>query len=222
MTLEEFVLDNRQELIRRTRAKVAKRSSPPRTEAEMEHGVPLFLSQLVSTLRAEGQKDFASRAMPDAPDNENIVRSAILHGQTLRRLGFTIEQVVHDYGDVCQAVTELAVESLATVTAAEFHTLNRCLDNAIAGAVTSWTQERDTAVAHGAERRDLCRNELLDLVDTASVSFSLLREGQVGHSGATARVIGQCFAEMRSLLANPKWGEAEGAGKDATVKREES
>jgi hypothetical protein len=220
MTLEAFVLDNRQELITRTRAKVAKRSSPPRTEAEMEHGVPIFLSQLVSALREEAQRDPAQQAIPDSPDNESIVRSAVLHGQTLRRLGFTIEQVVHDYGDVCQAVTELAVESLATVTAAEFHTLNRCLDNAIAGAVTSWTRERDKAVTQGVERRDLCRSELLDLVDTASVSFSLLREGQVGYRGATARVIGQTFVEMRSLLENPKWGDDEGASEHATVKRE--
>jgi hypothetical protein len=164
MTLEKFILDNRQELIDRTRAKVAKRSSPPRTEAEMEHGVPLFLSQLVATLREEGKRDPAQHARPDPAGNENIVRSATLHGETLRRLGFTIEQVVHDYGDVCQAVTELAVENVATVTTAEFHTLNRCLDNAIAGAVTSWTRERDASMVQGAGRRELCRGELLDLV----------------------------------------------------------
>ncbi len=206
MTLEAFVLDNRQELINRTRAKVAKRSSPARTEAEMEHGVPLFLSQLVSALRAEQESEPAQGTLPHPPENDSIAQSATLHGQTLRRLGFTIEQVVHDYGDVCQAVTELAVEHVATVTTAEFHTLNRCLDNAIAGAVTSWTQERDTSQLQGAARRELCRGELLDLVDTASVSFGLLCEGHVGVGGATAKVIGQCLAEMRSLLDNPKWG----------------
>lgn len=203
MTLEDFVFDNRRELIDRTRAKVAKRSSPPRTEAEMEHGVPLFLTQLVSALQEEQERDPAQQSAADPPDNESIVRSATLHGQTLRRLGFTIDQVVHDYGDVCQAVTELAVERVAKLTTAEFHTLNRCLDNAIAGAVTSWNRERDASRVQGAGRRELCRNELLDLVDTASVSFALLREGQVGVGGATAKVIGQCFVEMRALLEAP-------------------
>ncbi len=204
MTLEQFVVDNRQELIRRTRVKVAKRSSPARTEAEMEHGVPLFLSQLVSALRAEQESEPAQGTLPHPPENDSIAQSAALHGQTLRRLGFTIEQVVHDYGDVCQAVTELAIEHVSTVTTAEFHTLNRCLDNAIAGAVTSWTQARDTALVQGAGQRDVFRRDLLDLVDTAWVSFSLLSEGHVGIGGATAKVIGQCFVEMRALLDDPK------------------
>ena len=47
-----------------------------------------------------------------------------------------MSQVVHDYGDVCQAITELALERKAPITVKEFHTLNRCLDTAIAEAVT--------------------------------------------------------------------------------------
>jgi hypothetical protein len=45
--------------------------------------------------------------------------------------------VVHDDGNVCQAVTELAVKLDEPVSVAEFHTLNRCLDNAICSAVTA-------------------------------------------------------------------------------------
>ena len=55
---------------------------------------------------------------------------------------FTVDQVVHDYGDVCQAVTALAVEQSSTITVDEFRTLNRCLDNAIADAVASFGQAR--------------------------------------------------------------------------------
>jgi hypothetical protein len=44
--------------------------------------------------------------------------------------------VVHDYGDICQAVTEVAVESKVAITTEEFHILNRSLDTAIASAVT--------------------------------------------------------------------------------------
>jgi hypothetical protein len=39
-------------------------------------------------------------------------------------------------GDVCQAITELALDQKAPITVKEFHTLNRCLDAAIAEAVT--------------------------------------------------------------------------------------
>jgi CheY-like chemotaxis protein len=38
-------------------------------------------------------------------------------------LGFTVSQVVHDYGDICQAVSELAIEQNAPITTDEFKTL---------------------------------------------------------------------------------------------------
>jgi hypothetical protein len=33
-----------------------------------------------------------------------------LHGRALLDLGFNVSQVVHDYGDLCQAITDLAYE----------------------------------------------------------------------------------------------------------------
>src|SRR5687768_5624751 len=97
--LQEFIELNRDEIIERCRAKVAKRSVPLPTTAEIEHGVPLFLDQLVAALRSGGERS-----------NPDIVSSALLHGHDLLRQGFTVSQVVHDYGDVCQSITELALE----------------------------------------------------------------------------------------------------------------
>jgi hypothetical protein len=96
--LHEFILTNRDEIIGRCRAKVATRSIPPPTDAEIDHGVPLFLEQLVDALRL---------GLSSSPE---IGRSAVLHGHDLLRQGFTVSQVVHDYGDICQSITELAVE----------------------------------------------------------------------------------------------------------------
>ena len=53
-----------------------------------------------------------------------------------------MSQVVHDYGDVFQAITELAVETRAPISTEDFRALNRCLDDAIAGAVTEYGRER--------------------------------------------------------------------------------
>jgi len=66
--LHEFLSENRDELIRRCRAKVSRRSAPPVTALELEHGVPLFLEQLIDALRCE-QQNPASRqdAALDAP-----------------------------------------------------------------------------------------------------------------------------------------------------------
>ena len=210
MSLQQFVRENRLELIRRTRAKVASRPSPQPSEAEMEDGVPLFLSELATELCEEEERRRsgggagvgAEPAEASPPSNPNIARSATLHGLSLRRLGFTIEQVVHHYGDVCQAVTELAHEQGAMVTIAEFQTLNGCLDNAIAAAVTSWDEGRDQSLAEGEARRDVFRRELLNLVDTATVSLDALRAES---DGAAAAVLDDCLAAMHSFLADSRW-----------------
>ena len=39
-----------------------------------------------------------------------IGTTAALHGRELSLQGFTVDQVVHDYGDLCQAITDLAYE----------------------------------------------------------------------------------------------------------------
>jgi hypothetical protein len=122
--LYQFIGVYRDELISRCTAKVARRSSPPPTDAELDHGIPLFLDQLAQELW-EGSSQ-----------THEIDKGAAEHGRSLFLQGFTVSQVVYDYGAVCQAVTDLAVELNAAITTEDFRTLNRCLDDAIASAVT--------------------------------------------------------------------------------------
>jgi len=138
MMLHEFLTENRQLLIARCREKVAKRFEPTEAASSIENGVPLFLEQLSQTLALE-QTTSARCGEPEAtPAPTEIGRAAALHGAELLRRGFTIDQVVHDYGDVCQCVTALAVERTTPISTDEFRTLNRCLDNAIADAVAAF------------------------------------------------------------------------------------
>ena len=102
--LHEFVAENREELIRRCRAKVEMRSTPSPTPAELEFGVPRFLDQLVDALRHH------------LSSNAEIGRSAARHGHDLQLQGFTVSQVVHDYGDVCQSITDLALQLEAPIS----------------------------------------------------------------------------------------------------------
>src|SRR4029453_4213241 len=129
--LHEFIAVYREEIIRRCRAKVATRSVPLPTDAGIDHGVPVFLDQLMDALRL---------GLTSSPE---IGRSAVKHGHDLLRQGFTVSQVVHDYGDVCKSITDLAVEKNAPIRTDDFRTLNRCLDDAIAGAVTQFGREQN-------------------------------------------------------------------------------
>ncbi len=113
--LDEFIVANREEIIRRCGAKVAARAVSTPSKQEVAHGVPVFLDQLVEALR-------------DPRPTSDIARSALQHGHELLLKGFTVSQVVHDYGDVCQVVTELAVEMNAPISTNDFRILNRCLE----------------------------------------------------------------------------------------------
>ena len=169
MSLEEFIGANRDELISRCRTKVSERSPPRVTAVKDDHGVPQLLDQVVDELR-----------YGRSPTDE-ITKSATKHGNVLLREGFSVGQVVHGYGDVCQSVTELAVELGAPISADDFRTLNRCLDDAIAGAVTEHAREQ----AVTAPSRDGRSGELGNLADTALVAFDALHRGNVGVGGST-------------------------------------
>ena len=187
--LHEFLAANREEIIARTRAKVAKRSAPQATAEELENGVPLFLSQLIENLRL-------SRLTSEA-----IGQSAAKHGGDLLRMGFTVAQVVHDYGDVCQAVTELADELKAPITTDEFHTLNRCLDDAIAEAVTEYVRQRERVTTdEGIERLGVLAHELRNRLHAAILSFEILKKGSVGIGGSTGAVLGRSLRGLRDLI----------------------
>jgi hypothetical protein len=184
MTLNKFIVENRDELISRCRAKVAKRSAPPPTEAEIDHGVPMFLNQLCEELLHGPSK------------THEISKSAIRNGQYLLLQQFTISQVVHGYGDICQSVTDLAVELVVPISADDFRTMNRCLDDAIAGAVTEYAREQDLA-------RDGASHELRNLVDAAITAFEVLQTGNVGIAGSTGEVVNRSLKAIRALVDQP-------------------
>ena len=192
--LHEFIAFNREEIIRRCRAKVATRSVPPPTHTEIDHGVPVFLDQLMDALRL---------GLTSSPE---IGRSAVKHGHDLLRQGFTVSQVVHDYGDVCQSITELAVEKNASISTDDFRTLNRCLDDAIAGAVTEFGREQNQTTlegeaARGSERAGFLAHELRNLLNTAIMAFEVLKTGNVGVAGSTGTVLHRSLMASRALIS---------------------
>jgi signal transduction histidine kinase len=187
--LHEFLHANRDGIIARARAKVAQRPAPQATEAELESGIPLFLDQLIQTLRG------SSTSGPSMRDG------ATRHGGELLHRGFTVAQVVHDYGGVCQAVTELADETRASITADEFHTFNRCLDDAIAEAVTEFSRQREQALTdQGTERLGELAHELRNALGVAMLAFQTLRTGTVGLGGSTSALLGRSLGRLSTLV----------------------
>ena len=191
--LYDFIEQNRELIIQKCRAKVSGRSVPPPTTVEIDHGVPLFLDQLVAVLRL---RDTSSL---------EITQTAVLHGRDLLLQGLTVSQVVHGYGDVCQSVTELAMELNAPITTDDFQSLNRCLDDAIAGAVTEFGRGRhqsdlEDQAARATERLGFLAHELRNLTNTAILAFEILKTGNVGVGGSTGAVLDRSLKGTRALI----------------------
>lgn len=187
--LAQLIADNREEIIARTRAKMAARATSPPADAELDKGIPLFLDQLDEILR------------PSLPRIAAADVDAAKHGADLLRMGFTVSQVVHGYGDVCQAVTELALDRDAAIGTDEFRTFNRCLDEAIASAVTEYERQRDLEVSRkGTERLGVLAHELRNSLSAAMLAFSVLKRGVVGPDSSTGAVLSRSLLRLRDLI----------------------
>ena len=210
--LEEFLEANRQELITRCRAKAAGRATPGATTAQSEFGIPQFLGQLIEAFRSERTPEARARQKASGHGKpslalvpSDIQRTASLHGHELRRQGLTIDQVVHGYGDLCQALTELAIEKEAPISVDEFHTFNRCLDDAIADAVSSYVDDGEpslpTAGVRAASAQRSSNAKQMDrLIESALQSFVAIQSGTVGTRGTTATLHETSLLGLRDLI----------------------
>jgi len=209
--LHEFLARHRGDLVRRCQEKVAKRASPKATAEELDHGVPFFLDQLIKTLRVEqtaqpmDSRKVSGPSGGGKPAHSELGEMASRHGGELMRRGFTLEQVVHDYGDLCQSVTDLAFELGERVEVDEFRTLNRCLDNAIALAVTEFTYQRDFVMAEKQAQAlnvqiGFFGHELRNFLNTATLALFAIKDGKLGLNGATGTVLERSLVGMRTLV----------------------
>jgi signal transduction histidine kinase len=204
----DFLSTNRTVLIDRCRVMVGNRSDPKATDEELAHGIPMFLDQLIETLVLEQESGLEDNAVEDSNGrtkfSAELGATAALHGGDLFRGGYTIEQVVRDYGDVCQAVTNLAFETGAPISVDEFRTFNRCLDNAIAGAVTEFAKHApasdDESLRSFNSRLGPLAHELRNYLQTATYAARAIRAGTSGIGGATASVLDRSLMAMGNLI----------------------
>ena len=196
--LGTFISTHRDEIIARAEAHARARSTVPATrwatDAESSHGNPAFLDQLADALR-RGETG-------DGIDREPLTTTAARHGQQLLRMGMPLAQVVHDYGDVCQAITDLAVEQEAWIPAASFRALNLCLDDAIAEAVTEYSRHREHAIeAQGIEKLGILVHEMRNLLGLATLSFESIRtSGPAAQEGRSGIVCARSLMDLSSLI----------------------
>lgn len=191
--LSEFLAARRDAVIDATRRRVAARRYPAASPAEIEHGVPLFLTQLEQTLRLE---------TATTPSSDSAIgASAVHHGRELLALGFSLSEVVHDYGDICQSVMEVASADRFPISTEEFRVLNRSLDTAIAEAVAEHARlSSATRETEEVERLGRVAHEIRDMLTVAIFAFDVLRKGSVGINGSTGALLGRSLTGLRDFV----------------------
>ena len=191
--LRDFIVQNRAQILAKARLRVSARSAPLATSAELANGLPVFLEQLCASL--------ARAKSNEVTDHAALQESAGAHGRSLYQQGLTAAQVVHDYGDLCQVITGLAVEQRVDVAADEFQTLNLCLDDAIAGAVTAYGTHRERAIAdEGAERLGVLVHEMRNLLNTVMLSFASIKRGLIAPNGSTGAMLERNLLGLQTLI----------------------
>ena len=212
MIMYNFLLHHRDELIARCKQKVAERPNRSATPRQLANGVPLFIDQLTRTLKAEEAAQPAESLRISGPSGGDSLAvsemgaAAAAHGKALLDLGYSVDQVVHDYGDLCQAITGLAFELDAPFAVLEFRTLNRCLDNAIASAVAEFGLHRELNLSrqHDVDenqRTGVLAHELRNALGTATNAFAALELSGMPVSGATGAVLKRSLTAMRNLIS---------------------
>ncbi len=190
--LAEFIVAHREQILAQARARVATRPGPTDRDA-LHGGLPTFLDQLSDALRKQ--------KLDEVVDHTGIKNTGGLHGVHLFEQGLTIAQVINSYGDICQVVTGLAMERGSTIAPAEFQTLNLCLDEATAGAVTAFSGHRERLISdEGTERLGVLAHEMRNALNAAVLSYDCIKKGTVATSGSTSAILDRSFMRLQALV----------------------
>ena len=218
--LQDFLLQNETEILAMTEKKTRDLAGDGPTSVQLKKGLPIFFKQLMGVLRlkqstkdnpdlnksgmekaAKAANEPAMSAASGRPDEVELAKSAGIHGVELLRLGYTLSHVVHAYGAMCQAITELATEKNSAISTSEFHDLNQCLDVAIAGAVTEYESTRNsTESTREVQHLGFLAHELRNALSTATMAYELVKEGTVTPRGSTGQIVDRGLKRIDYLI----------------------
>jgi signal transduction histidine kinase len=189
--LYEFLEEHQAEVLALTEDKSLKLAGALPSSEQLKKGLPLFYGHLITYLKSTNTRQ----------SEDDIVIVATGHGKELLRLNYTLSHVVHAYGAMCQAVTELAQRNKADISTQEFNDLNLCLDIAIAAAVSEF-QYRSVQAIEDREVQHLgfLVHELRNALSSATIAHEMIQQGIVGNKGSTSRVLGENLTRMRNLI----------------------
>lgn len=202
--LYEFLEQNQLEILSMTEKKTLHLEALSPNSDLLKQSLPIFYNQLKSALLLQKQSTPSTAAKDEVirAEQEGLVtQEAQIHGAELMRLGYTLPHVIYTYGTLCQSINELADAKKITFTKEEFQNLNRCVDVAIAGAITGHELSRGTKETHGElERLGFFAHELRNALSSVNISLQLIKKGTAGFNGTTGQVLGKSLKRIEEII----------------------
>ena len=198
--LYEFLQERRAEILALCQQKLTLLSNAKSSSAEMKLGLPVFYDELIEILRADELSE--SRQAVNTLTQKLHSASATRRGKESLELGYTISQVVHGYGALCQSITEYAEENRdKPIEAREFNRLNYCLDVAIAEAVTEFNRAQAEVVARAEiQRLGFLAHEMRNALNNIATTHQLLKKGLIGFGGSTSKLVESSITTMKDII----------------------
>lgn len=188
--LYQFLAENREKILAKTRRKTDVVSEDKPTTAESERGLPQFYDYLT------GELERAHKGQPKAVETDEGPDTTAKHGKELKRLGYTVSQVVQGYGVLSLAITEATLAAKTEISAEESKTLNLTLDLAIAEAVTAFAKRVESGDC--AKKIGVLSHELRNALAAASIAHSMLK--RAGGGPNLNALLDRNLARMRDIL----------------------
>lgn len=192
--LHDFLTEERTVILDKAKEKSKQGEKGRGSSTAMDQGWGLFYDELTELMRQDE---------PFASHNElgQHTQQAEKHGEEYLRMGYTLSEVVHSYGIICQAITSHADEQKYQITSREFQQLNLSLDTAIAEAVTEYeTVAAEKVDASEIKRLGYLAHELRNCIQNVTITLEMIKAGSVGSQGNTSAVLDRNLLRMTSLI----------------------
>lgn len=200
MNLFSLLTERRQEILERCREKMNEVMGSRSSTQSLDEGLPILYEELVEVLRIS-LTDTSPEARHRFVTDTVKVSGSRKHAQESYRLGYTVSQLVHGYGCICQAITEFADEVDSPIRSTEFSQLNLCLDVAIAQAVSEFGElSLESAGKAESLRLGLLVHELRNYLSNAMMAHEMISRGGVGAAGATSLVLANAHQHMKYIV----------------------
>jgi signal transduction histidine kinase len=189
--LAQFIREHRDQVVEIARGRLLA-LAPERAAPD-----PSYLPALIDDLVADLESGRAGH------ESSNMAAEAHGHGRSRQQGGVNVHFLPHDYGVVCDAISEMAIRTKTTVDASDWQALNRAIDVGIANAIASYEdarlghERRTSAAAVGSFAHEL-RNSL----GAATLAFEAVKRGRVGTDSRTADIVARNLSRAARLTSN--------------------